>query len=273
MNDHRKSPGDKSSNGKKQKNERKKAVKEKSVAAEIGNAVMREEAAKPAPRPASPAVSETPASKTPPNRESASAMQQAAAKPAPITAARPSPEAPPKPAPRPASPPAAEAPASKTLPPKPRPAPAVQEAKPRPAPRPAPPPASEAQPAKAPPKRPEPQPKPLSATGPAPGPVESAVETLERSLKAAGRGTLAVNCKLIDFARENVNCSLDHVKDLAAARNPVRLMRLQMEYWHDCLENFANQAEQLRALSAELVANANEPIREHMRRSLKERAA
>jgi hypothetical protein len=59
------------------------------------------------------------------------------------------------------------------------------------------------------------------------------------------------------------------VRDLAAATSPVRVMRLQMEFWHDCLETFANQAQELRALSAELVARANEPIREHMRSTLR----
>jgi hypothetical protein len=87
---------------------------------------------------------------------------------------------------------------------------------------------------------------------------------MERSLKAAGQGTLAVNRKLIDFAQANVNSGLDHVKDLAAARNPVRIMRLQMDYWHDCLATFASQAQELRALSAELVAETNEPIRRHV---------
>jgi hypothetical protein len=58
---------------------------------------------------------------------------------------------------------------------------------------------------------------------------------------------------------------LDYVKDLAAARSPVRVMRLQMEYWHDCFETFVSQAQELRALSAEVVANANEPLREHIR--------
>jgi hypothetical protein len=112
------------------------------------------------------------------------------------------------------------------------------------------------------------QPKPRDEIAPAPREaVVSAAETMERSLKAAGAGTLAVNRKLIDFAQENVTCSLGLVKDLAAARNPMRVMRLQMDYWHDCLANFASQAEALRALSAEFVANANEPIREHLRKS------
>jgi len=87
------------------------------------------------------------------------------------------------------------------------------------------------------------------------------VDTIEQSLKAAGRGTLAVNCKLIDFARTNINSGLDHAKDLAGARSPARILRLQFEYWQDCLATFADQARELRALSAELVANTNEPLR------------
>lgn len=101
----------------------------------------------------------------------------------------------------------------------------------------------------------------------APQPViETAVETIERSLKEVSKGTIAVNRKLLDFARANLNSSLDHAKDLAAARSPVRIMRLQMEYWHDCLETFASQAQELRTLSAELVAKTSEPIRRHLRK-------
>jgi len=114
------------------------------------------------------------------------------------------------------------------------------------------------------PQTPAPKPRPYA--------LDNAVDTMERSLLAAGQGTVAVNRKLIDFAQANVNSGLDHVKDLAAARNPVRIMRLQMEYWHDCLATFASQAQELRALSAELVANANEPIRRHVR-SLRAKAA
>jgi hypothetical protein len=116
------------------------------------------------------------------------------------------------------------------------------------------------------------------ARPPAPSPATTqhllgqTVDTLEQSLKAAGRNTVAVNCKLLDFALTNINSSLDHAKDLAAARSPVRIMRLQMEYWHDCLEAFASQAQEFRALSAELIANANEPLRHHLL-SLTPRAA
>ena len=129
---------------------------------------------------------------------------------------------------------------------------------------------------KASPPAPQP-PRVAAATAPSPEPpqraLEIAVETMERSLKAAGQGTVAVNRKLIDFAQANLSSSLDLAKSLACARNPMQVMHLQVTYWDERMKVLASQAEELRALSAEIVAKANEPIREHMRRSLKARAA
>ena len=110
MSKHRKPPGDKSSSGKKQKTERKRELKEKTIAAEIGGVVMREEAAKPEPRPAAEAAKPVPRP-TPPREEAAKAVRRsipAAAIPAP----RPVLEAA-KPAPRPVQPAVSQAPASK----------------------------------------------------------------------------------------------------------------------------------------------------------------
>ena len=112
-----------------------------------------------------------------------------------------------------------------------------------------------------------------AALSPAPHLLENAVETMERSLKAAGQGTVAVNRKLIDFAQANLSSSLELAKSLACARNPMQVVHLQMTYWDERMKALASQAEELRALSADIVAQANEPIREHMRRSLKARAA
>jgi len=154
------------------------------------------------------------------------------------------------------------------------------------APPPAPvPPRAAASPEKPAPKTPTPKasppapqpPRVAAATAPSPEPpqraLEIAVETMERSLKAAGQGTVAVNRKLIDFAQANLSSSLDLAKSLACARNPMQVMHLQVTYWDERMKVLASQAEELRALSAEIVAKANEPIREHMRRSLKARAA
>jgi hypothetical protein len=134
--------------------------------------------------------------------------------------------------------------------------------------KPAPPVAKPAAVAAKPAVKPEPVAAKRAASAPQPV-IGTAVETIERSLKEVSKGTIAVNRKLIDFAQANFNSSLDHAKDLAAARSPVRIMRLQMEYWHDCLETFASQAQELRTLSAELVAKTSEPIRQHVRSTLR----
>lgn len=54
---------------------------------------------------------------------------------------------------------------------------------------------------------------------------------------------------------------------LASASSPVQIMQLQMSYWDERLKVLASQAEELRALSPDLVAMANEPIREHIHRA------
>jgi hypothetical protein len=171
MSKHRKASGPKPAGGKKQKINGKKELKDKTVAAEIGAAVMREEAPKPAPAP----------------------IQRSVA-PA-------------------AAPPVAKA--DVTEPPHPL----------------------------------------LGAT----------VDTFERSFKAVGQGTIAVNRKLLDFARANMSSGFDFAMSLASASSPAQIMQLQMNYWDERLKALASQAQELRALSAELVANTNEPIRQHMR--------
>ncbi len=114
------------------------------------------------------------------------------------------------------------------------------------------------------------------ATDKAPAPpaqlLDTAVDSLERSLKAAGQGTVAVNCKLIDFARANMSSSFDFAISLASASSPMQIMQLQVSYWDERMKALVRQAEELRALSADLVAKTNEPLREHMRRRLGPRA-
>jgi hypothetical protein len=185
MSKHRKAPGHKSAGDKKQKANGKKEEKDRTVAAELGEAVMRVEAPKPVAAPV----------------------------------ARPE-----------------------------RPAPAKEPVKPK---------AQEPPPAAA-----------KDATPEAPGRLlETAVDTFERTFKAAGQGTIEVNRKLLDFTRANVSSGFDFAMSLASASSPVEIMQLQMNYWDERMKVLASQAEELRALSADLVAKANEPIREHIRRA------
>jgi hypothetical protein len=98
--------------------------------------------------------------------------------------------------------------------------------------------------------------------------LNNAADTFERSFKAAGQGTVAVNRKLIDFARANLSSSFDFAISLASASSPAQIMQLQMSYWDERMKALASQAEELRALSADLMAKTSEPLREHMRRAV-----
>ena len=220
MSKHRKPPGDKSSNGKKQKTERRKELKEKTVAAEIGGVAMREEAAKPEPRPVAEAAK--PVRRPAPPREEA-------AKPAP----RPVPETA-KPAPRPVQPAVSQAPASKKpLEPQPVPAKPLAAAEP------------------------EASPKPKAA--------ESAAESWQRCFDAARLGTVEVHRLLLDMGRRNVASGIEFANRLATARTPIEAARLQLAFFDERMKTLLDQAEALRALSVDLVARANEPIREQLR--------
>jgi Phasin protein len=104
-------------------------------------------------------------------------------------------------------------------------------------------------------------------SGPAKPGFDGAVETIGRSLKAAGKGTVSVHCKLLDIAQANVNSGLEFAMRLAGAKTPLAMMRLQMTYWEERIGVLASQAQELHALSAELVAKTADPIREHVWRS------
>ena len=184
MSKHRKAQGPKPPGDKKQRSNGKKEVKDKIVAAELGAALLREEAPKPAP----------------------------------VPVARPE---------RPAAPKAVTAKAAAP------PLLAVEDRVPEP-------------------------PRHL---------LETAIDTFERTVKAAGQGTIEVNRKLLDFTRANLSSGFDFAMSLASASSSVQIMQLQMSYWDERMKVLVSQAEELRALSADLVAKANEPLREHIRRA------
>jgi hypothetical protein len=105
------------------------------------------------------------------------------------------------------------------------------------------------------------------ATSPQPSRDEG-VPAIEWPFEAAGQSALAMNRKLIEIAQANVTSSFDFARNLAGAKSPVEMMQLQMCYWQERISALASQAEELRALSAELVASASAPIKAHMRWTL-----
>jgi hypothetical protein len=106
-----------------------------------------------------------------------------------------------------------------------------------------------------------------SAASPQPSRDEGA-PAIEWPFEAAGQSALAMNRKLIEIAQANVTSSFDFARNLAGAKSPVEMMQLQMCYWQERISALASQAEELRALSAELVASASAPIKAHMRWTL-----
>jgi hypothetical protein len=193
MSKHRKSSGHKPSGDKKQKSSGKREVKKKTVAAEIGAALMREEAPKPASavsRPARPVVVKEVA-------------EEKALTPPPVS--------------RPARP------------------------------------VGESEAAKAKPQEPQ---APL---------LGNPLDTFGRSFTAAAQGAIAVNQKLLDFARANMQSSFDFAMSLATASSPMQMMQLQVSYWNERMRVLASQAEELRVLSAELTAKTSDQIRQRTR--------
>jgi len=96
--------------------------------------------------------------------------------------------------------------------------------------------------------------------------LSAAFESIERSFKAAGLGTVAVNRKIIDIARTNIASSFDLARELAGARTPLEAARLNMAFFDERMRALATQAQELRALQAGLVTTASAPLREHIKR-------
>jgi hypothetical protein len=113
---------------------------------------------------------------------------------------------------------------------------------------------------------PEPETKPASrALVPTKTNGVDVAETLKQSWTAAHKGASAVNAKLLDMAQEAVNSSLEHARDLTGVTNPMQALKLQMKHWHETIESFTANSQELRALTSELAATTSEPIRAHIR--------
>jgi phasin len=91
--------------------------------------------------------------------------------------------------------------------------------------------------------------------------LEAVRESWEKSFDAAGQGAMAFNRKVIDIAQRNINSSFDLAKSLAGAKNLAETMELHGAYWRKQLDALATQAEEVRALSAKVTANATEPLK------------
>jgi len=97
--------------------------------------------------------------------------------------------------------------------------------------------------------------------------LEEAIDALERSFDAAGQGATAFNRKLIDLAQRNLNSTFDLAKSLAGAKNLAEIVELQSAFVRQQFDVFANQANEIRALSSKIAADTAEPIKSQVSRS------
>ena len=100
---------------------------------------------------------------------------------------------------------------------------------------------------------------------------DASVATFEKSFDAAGQGAAAFNRKIIDIARRNLDASFDLAKSLAGAKNLTDMVELQTAFWRKQFGTLTAQAEEVRALSTKVTADAAEALKEHMARSAKAR--
>ena len=94
--------------------------------------------------------------------------------------------------------------------------------------------------------------------------LEGVVQSWERSFDATNQGAVALNRKIIDIAQRNINSGFDLAKGLAGAKNLAEAMELQADYWRKQLDTVAAQAEEVRTLSAQVAAEATEPMKRSM---------
>jgi phasin len=99
---------------------------------------------------------------------------------------------------------------------------------------------------------------------------DASLSTLERTFDAAGQGAAAFNRKIFDIARRNVNSGFNLAKSLAGAKKLAEIVQLQAAYWQKLLNTFTSQAEEVRALSTKVVADAGEPLKEQVKRGVDE---
>jgi phasin len=95
---------------------------------------------------------------------------------------------------------------------------------------------------------------------------DASLTTFERSFEAAGQGAAAFNRKIVDIARRNIDASFNLATSLAGAKNLTDIVQLQAAFWRNQFATLTDQAEELRALSTKVTADAAEPIKSHMAR-------
>ena len=96
--------------------------------------------------------------------------------------------------------------------------------------------------------------------------LEAVLDSWEQSFGSTGQRAVALNRKVIDITRRNINSGFDLAQDLAGAKNLAEAMELQGAYWRKQLNTLAAQADELRALSMQVSAGVVKSINAQVQR-------
>jgi phasin len=100
--------------------------------------------------------------------------------------------------------------------------------------------------------------------------LDASIVLFEKTFDAAGQGAAVFNRKIIDLGRRNVNSVFDLAKSLARARNLSDIVQVQAAYWQKQVSVLTTQAEEVRALSTKVAADAADPLEEQVKRGVDE---
>ena len=89
-------------------------------------------------------------------------------------------------------------------------------------------------------------------------PAAETPHTAQKSFDFTGVDAAALNQKLLDIAQRNANFAFAFARRLAGATSLIDIVQLQAAFWHAQFRAFAAQAEEVRALSSDLVADVAE---------------
>ena len=90
---------------------------------------------------------------------------------------------------------------------------------------------------------------------------ETALESWENSLDAAGQGAVALNRKIRDIVERNISSGFDLASRLAGAKNVAEALEVQADYWRKQLGELSMQAEEVRVLLQKVTSSVVEQRR------------
>ena len=91
--------------------------------------------------------------------------------------------------------------------------------------------------------------------------LEAAVDTLERTFDAAAQGAFALNRKIIEIARQNLDSGFDLAKSLVGAKNLAEIVELQAAYWGKLFGALRPQTEEVRTLASNVATDTVGPTK------------